>query len=729
MKRNFGILVTILISVQPLLSQSIKPIRNWEYPEINTDSSIEYYFNKKVIDPYQNLENIENIKFSPWIEKQNKMYDTIIHSITAYKRLEKEMDEIIKIKNKWIYFPRIVGNRFFYGYGFFNDSDIERLGYSDSYLNIETIEIFNTKAINNEDHCVYSIDYYEPSPNGKYIAFGISPNGSEKASILVLDVESKEILPEKIQYSHAGNIQWLTNCAGFFYMKDKEIKTGEDINTFYEDAKVMYHSLFNDTKADKEIFSRLLNSDLGLEKVSWPRLFIFPSSDYVILNYIKDSYYIIYFATLSDLLNKPAKNIIWNSACCEDDKMSTNIVYNDKLIGISFKDNPNGQLISMNLSKTEHSIIYESSKVVLDDLILTQNGMFLTTMESGFNKLLKINPKNIKLDSIELPFLGGLRMIPYFPVVSAYQASDNLFFTLVAYNKQLGGYVCDENNKVTRTNFYPEFQYTNPPIELVQMEVEVPSYDGIMVPLSIVYKNDITLDSANPTIIEAYGAFGESLKPEFLKNRLIWFNHGGIYAVAHVRGGYEKGDNWYKGGFKATKPNSWKDLIACSEYLINKKYTSPKNLAAVGYSAGGITIGRAITDRPDLFKAAVIYVGILNTIRLENTFNPQVAEFGTVKDSMEFQYLYEMDTYHHIQEDVNYPSVLFTAGLNDSRVAPWQPAKAVAKMQEVSNGSNIILFRVADKGHFDYPSDAEVYAFLFWQLGHPDFKLNTDSTP
>jgi prolyl oligopeptidase len=269
-------------------------------------------------------------------------------------------------------------------------------------------------------------------------------------------------------------------------------------------------------------------------------------------------------------------------------------------------------------------------------------------------------------------------------------------------------------------------EYIEPPLDLTVEEIEVPSYDGVKVPLSIIYKKGIKLDGKNPTLIDAYGAYGISMKPYFNRNRLMWFKNGGIYAMAHVRGGGEKGDNWYKGGFKSTKSNCWKDLIACSEYLIKNKYTSSQNIAVTGSSAGGITVGRAITERPELFKVAVIYVGLLNTVRIENTSNLSVAaEFGTVKDSLEFKYLLDMDTYHHIHKGVNYPSILFTAGLNDFRVPVWQIAKAAAKMQEVSKGENLILLRIEDKGHFNYPSEADVYSFLFWQLGHPDFKWKT----
>jgi prolyl oligopeptidase len=383
----------------------------------------------------------------------------------------------------------------------------------------------------------------------------------------------------------------------------------------------------------------------------------------------------------------------------------------------------------LKLPDLKSKVLFEGKGFSIDDMVLTQNNLYITCIENGLNKLVSVNPSNYHIDDIHLPFLGSLSLRPpNFPIVSFFQSTDYLLFALTALNKQSDIYECDVNKKIHKTNIVQEVQYQDSTMDLVIEEVQAPSYDGVMVPLSIVYKKGIKFYGSNPTIIDAYGAYGISYKPWFDLGRLGWLNHGGIFAVAHVRGGYEKGDNWYKGGFKATKPNSWKDLIACAEYLVKNKYTSPQKLAVTGASAGGITIGRAITERPDLFKAAVIYVSDMNAIRMENTFNnSSVTEFGTVKDSLEFQYLYNMDTYHHIFKGINYPSILFTASLNDARVAPWEPAKAVAKMQEVSQGDNIVLFRIEDKGHFDYPSDADVYSFLFWQLGHPNFKLKTSA--
>jgi prolyl oligopeptidase len=727
MKKYSIFLIILVLSTQRIFTQTIEIKKKWPYPIFKSDTAIDYYFGKKVIDPFRNLEDLNNPQVKSWIKYQNELYDTIIHSITNRNQLDVEIENFKKIRKKWADFPRIVNNRLFYPFGFFEDDDIERLGYTDS-IHEEPIEIFNTKEINSKDKSIYSFNYYEPSLDGKYIAFGISPNGSEKATILIIDVETKKLLPERIEFSKAGNIQWLPDGSGFLYIRDKDILTEEDKNTFYEDAKVCLHKLNTNPSGDKPILSRLLSKVSDLKKENWPRLFVFPSSDKVLVNLAKGSYYVIYYAYLKDLLDKPAEKIEWKKIFSEEDRMSSNAMYGDRFFGLSFKNNPNGQLITMKLPDIEPKVVYDASGFVLDDLALTRKGIYITTIEKGLSKLIKINLINYKDENINLPFLGGLNLTPSFSIVTSFLASDYLLFILKSYDKQIGGYLCNENKSIIKTDIFPEVQYTDPPIDLKVEEIEVPSHDGTLVPLSITYGKGIKFDGTNPTIIEAYGAFGISKKPEFNRNRLAWFKHGGIFAIAHVRGGSEKGDNWYKGGFKATKSNSWKDFIACAEYLIKNRYTSPEKLAAMGASAGGITIGRAITERPDLFKAAVIYVGVLNTIRMENTFNPGVAEFGTVKDSLEFQYLFNMDTYHHIRDGIKYPSVLFTAGLNDARVTPWEPAKAVAKMQQVSKNNNVVLFRVAGTGHFDYPSDADVFSFLFWQLGHPNFKLNNEDS-
>jgi prolyl oligopeptidase len=271
---------------------------------------------------------------------------------------------------------------------------------------------------------------------------------------------------------------------------------------------------------------------------------------------------------------------------------------------------------------------------------------------------------------------------------------------------------------------YPGFE------NLVTEEVEAPGHDGTMIPLSIIHRKDLKLDGSTPAILEGYGAYGISLTPAFNVRRSIAL-HGVVVAYAHVRGGSEKGEAWYKAGYKTTKPNTWKDFISAAEYLIKNRYTSPDKLAGTGTSAGGILISRAVTERPDLFAAAVCNVGVANAMRVEFSPNGPVntPEFGTVTDETEATALYEMDGVQHVQAGVKYPAVLGVAGWNDPRVVPWQPGKLVAAMQAASTSGKPVLLKVNyDNGHFTeekivtFKNFAGQYAFMLWQAGHKEFQ-------
>jgi prolyl oligopeptidase len=284
---------------------------------------------------------------------------------------------------------------------------------------------------------------------------------------------------------------------------------------------------------------------------------------------------------------------------------------------------------------------------------------------------------------------------------------------------------------LAKTELTPAGPYSNI-AGLVTKDVEVRAADGTMVPLSLIYKQGIVLDGSNPTLLWGYGAYGISQSPFFNPILLPWFDRGGIFAVAHVRGGGELGEAWHQAGRMLTKHNTWEDAIACAEYLISQKYTSPAKLAIASGSAGGILVGMAITTRPELFAAALNMVPLSDTIRMELTANGanNVSEYGSAKTEDGFHGLSAMSPYLHVKDGVRYPAVLVTTGINDPRVAPWQPAKMVARLQIANSSGKPVLFRVDyDSGHGigdtkqqGYEEWADAWSFLFWQLGMPGFK-------
>jgi prolyl oligopeptidase len=270
------------------------------------------------------------------------------------------------------------------------------------------------------------------------------------------------------------------------------------------------------------------------------------------------------------------------------------------------------------------------------------------------------------------------------------------------------------------------------PEDIESEEVQVPAPDGTLIPLSIVHQRGLKLDGSNPVLLNGYGAYGSSLDANFDPIYLAWLERGGVLAFAHVRGGGEYGDDWHKAGQKLTKPNTWHDFIACAEYLVEKKYTTPARLAGEGESAGGILIGRSITERPDLFAAALIEVGFTDALRgeLEQDGPGEIPEWGTVKDPDGFKGLYEMSAYAHVKDGTPYPAVMLTTGRNDPRVAPWESDKMTARLQAATTSGKPILLRVDyDAGHGIGSTKtqqeremADEWSFLFWQFGDARFQ-------
>ena len=308
---------------------------------------------------------------------------------------------------------------------------------------------------------------------------------------------------------------------------------------------------------------------------------------------------------------------------------------------------------------------------------------------------------------------------------------DGAVVALAGWTRARQIYAVNRAGKVTNTGLQPLGAF-DAPEGFVTTEVKVKSHDGAMVPLSITHRADVKLDGSNATLLYGYGAYGITEEPRYNATRLAWLERGGVYAVANVRGSSVYGYDWYKAGYKATKPNTWKDFIACAEYLIEQKYTTSERLGILGGSAGGILVGRAMTERPDLFAAVVPAVGALDMVRMETTANgiPNIPEFGTVTKEDEFRALLAMSSYHHVKEGVAYPAVMLLHGVNDTRVDYWHSSKMAARLlAATTSGKPVLLNLDYDAGHGvgstkvqRQRETADYYAFLLWQTGHPDFQ-------
>lgn len=703
-----------------------------DYPEIQTTSVSDRYFGKIVVDKYRTLEDIENKNVKEWLHKEKTLTDSILNRISYRDSLKLKLEDAIFSTNVRGGFPRAVNKKLFYARLFLKER-IEKIFYRDS-LTAQEVEIFDTHSVN-DSNTTYDIYYFEPSYDGKYLACGLSPNGSEMSIIKIIDVANKKILPETIERAAYGNPSWIPGQSSFFYTQLKEIKSKSDEQTIYEDSKVKLHVVGNDSNNDPEIISYSRSKELISSKLDIPFLTVFPNTDMAVVSVARGStpYVSLHYISLNSLISKKhsINEPAWKQICTPDEMITGFAVYGHTAYVLSFHKNPNGCLMKYDLNgkSLTNEILINTKDEVLEDLIQTQNYIYVKRLKNGFSQLTRIDVHSNEQREVELPFTGYITLKPPFPYPPFFLNSPSLFFTMESWNKELNGYYYDPNlNQVAESGIRTSGKYGNP-ADIIVKEVEIVSHDGVAVPLSIIHSKNVSLDGTNPTLLEAYGSYGISMNSHFDLGLLTWLRMGGIYAVAHVRGGGEKGDSWYKAGYKANKPNTWKDFIACAEYLIKNKYTSSTKLAAKGVSAGGIPVGMAVIERPNLFKAALLQVAGLNSLRYENTRNNfTIPEFGTAKDSTEFNYLYAMDIYHNIKDNVQYPSLLITGEVNDELIDIWQPGKAAARFQEVSKGKhNVVLFKVGDSGHSGNSDriidELDNYSFLFWQLNDPRFKL------
>ena len=354
---------------------------------------------------------------------------------------------------------------------------------------------------------------------------------------------------------------------------------------------------------------------------------------------------------------------------------------------------------------------------MLKNLSVAKDALYVQALDGGLGRLWRVTFGGV-VEPVPLPFEGALGGLVPNP------ATPGALVLLESWTKSPLWYTYDpQSRRLADTRLVEPSPVDFSGVEAV--EVQARSADGTMVPLSIIFKKGITLDGSHPTWLSGYGAYGITIDPNFRPTRLAWLERGGVFAYAHARGGGEFGQDWYETGKLLTKQHTIDDFLACAQYLIDRGYTSPARLAGEGTSAGGITIGGAITQRPELLGAAIIRVGVSNAVRFEFTENAvNTMEFGSVKTPEGFKALYAMDAYLHVKPGTPYPAVLLTTGATDPRVSPWQAAKMAARLQASTTSGKPILLRVDyDAGHglgsTKSQRDEELAdeeAFLLWQL-------------
>ncbi|WP_260255433.1 prolyl oligopeptidase family serine peptidase, partial [Elizabethkingia anophelis] len=625
--------------------------------------------------------------------------------------------------DKYFYLKRNVGEK--------SAKVYYRKGYNGSEIMLyDPSDFISSKKTTDASKRNFVINTISPSWDGSKVAISLTQGGRELSEVIVIDVDNKHVYPETIintNPANIGGIKWLDDNSGFFYIYYPVVDLQS--KDFRKKTQSILYKIGESPTKLKDVFSSVNNPNLKISDTDYPAVLAFNPEDEYYIGILVDAedFRRTFFIPKKDLL---AGSKSWQQLYDKDSKVfSIKLVDND-IYFLSGYNSPNFKLCKTNMTtrefKTPEVLVSEKKDEVIGQYAITKDGIYYVTTKNGVEAKLYLL-KNGKETQIKLPFASGninlqskgLNFSDIWISCSGWANEEQRFkYDLLANTF--------ESENFGQIIAYPEFK------DIVVEEITIKSYDGTEVPLSLIYNKNIERNGNNPLLIDCYGAFGSVSSPFFAKSYLLWVNQGGVMAISHVRGGGEKGEYWHKDGQKLKKPNTWKDLIASTEYLIRKKYSSPERIAIWGSSAGGIAIGRAITERPELFKVAIIESGVLNTTRFDNNGIQETSkkEYGNPNDPVEFKGLLEMDSFQHIKKGKKYPATIVYAGINDPRVAPWQSGKFVAKLLANTTSKNPVLLNIDyDGGHGGdipvmqrYMNLSNIFSFALWQLGHPDYQ-------
>jgi prolyl oligopeptidase len=699
-----------------------------QLPKTPVREVIDDYFGTRVADPYRWLENTSDPEVIAWLKAQNDSTRALLARIPGRDPL---LDRIKALDNASAAVAdlQVWGGRYFY---LRTDpgSDNRKLSVRDSVSAPERI-LLDPEGVVTSDGKHSSIDYFQPSPDGKYVAYGISLGGSENSVLHIIDSTTGAALPDTIDRAEFGRPSWLPDGKSFFYTRTQKLAADAPATDRYLKLRVYHHTLGGNPDNEPLVFGYDANPNVTVAESDFPVLVFSPGARQYLIGLVVHGVKREFDLYAIPFENNPGSKTAWKKVADQSDNVTGFDVHGDQLYLLSHSEASRFKVLRTNLANPDlahAALVVPPGEAVVVGISAAPDALYIQDLDGGIGRLRRLSYRangNSAPAPVALPFEGAIQSLFANPV------EPGAWLELTSWTKSPLWYALDsKSGKLINTRLVPPSPVDYSGIEAE--EVKAKSADGTMVPLSIVHKRGIELDGSHPTWLEAYGAYGITLDPTFRPTLLAFFERGGILAVAHARGGGEFGEDWHLAGQKLTKQHTIDDMLAGAQYLIDHNYTSPAHLAGEGTSAGGITIGGAITQRPDLFGAALIRVGDSNSLRSELMASgpANIPEFGTVKEPDGFKALYAMDAYMHVKPGVAYPAVLLTTGINDPRVASWQAAKMAARLEASTTSGKPILLRVDyDAGHGMGSTKsqrddelADEIAFLFWQLGVTSFQ-------
>jgi prolyl oligopeptidase len=681
----------------------------FDYPKAKKVEQIDQYGAVRVADPYRWLEDdVRTSKeVAAWVEAENKVTFGYLESIPERQKIQKQLTETWNYEKYSVPFKR--GGRYY----FFKNDGLQNQSvlYTMRSLGEKPRVLLDPNGWSKDG--TVALSGFAPSDHGKYAAYGVAEAGSDWVTWHVADVESGKPLDDEIHWVKFSGASWTPDEKGFFYSRYPQPEAGATYQSLNKNMRIYYHRIGTPQAADTLVFYRPDQPEWSLNGD------VTEDGRYLVVTVSKGTAakYQIFVRDLTDPYAMPAPLV-------SDFDNEYSFIANDGTV-FYFKtdlDAPRGRVIAIDLNDRERAhwreVIPQSDATVTDvDFV---GGHFAVEYLRDARSEVKIFARDGKL--VRTVALDGIGTASGF---GGRSDDPETFYSFASFATPPSIYRYNVATGETSLLFRPKVDIN--PADYVVRQVFYTSKDGTKVPMFITHKKGLKLDGKNPTLLYGYGGFNIPMTPGFSASRLVWMRMGGVYAVANLRGGGEYGEEWHQAGTKLHKQNVFDDFIAAAEYLVRNKYTRPEKLAIQGGSNGGLLVGAAITQRPELFGAALPAVGVMDMLRF-NKFTAGrfwVDDYGTPENPEEFKALYAYSPYHNIRKGTKYPATLITTADTDDRVVPGHSFKFAAAIQEAQAGEAPVLIRIETRaGHGGGKPTAKVieeiadqYAFLLRNLG------------
>jgi prolyl oligopeptidase len=650
-----------------------------KYPQTPVRTVVDTLHGTLVSDDYRWLENGADPEVIEWTREQNELTRSILDSCSGREKLAAKIEDAIRYED--VGTPKTAGGRLFFTRQ--SESQDQPVLYMRQGLDGKDIELVNPNQLSARG--IVSLDWYFPSRDGSLLAYGLSSKGDEQSTLFVIDTEKHEHLEDTIPRTSAVSLAWLPDNSGFYYTRyplPGEVPAEEEV---YH-RTVYVHKLGDDFQGDQKIYESADNIQ------DWPSVLLSESGRYLVVYVFKGwSNSDLYLDDLTDQAG--FQTLVKNRGAYFDGEFLGEDLYVRTNL-----EAPNYRILRASFDGADVSewpdIVPENDSMTMPAFKVAAASIAVEYLYQVSSRLYLCNPETHQIKEVDLPGTGSLGEIRGDPT------GDLMFFSYQSFLQPKTIYrLKPESGQIERHDGVKiDFDPSNFTTEFVWYE----SKDGTPVSMYIVHRRDLTLDGGNPTILTGYGGFNHTETPYFSNTRVIWLKAGGVFALPHLRGGGEYGEEWHKAGMLANKQNTFDDFIAAAEYLIHEGYTNPNKLAIWGGSNGGLLVGAAMTQRPDLFKAVICGNPLLDMIRYHKFLIARlwIPEYGSADNPDDFQYIYAYSPYQHVMDGTRYPSCLILTSDSDTRVDPLHARKMVARLQAANSADTPQLLKFEfDAGH------------------------------